>query len=145
MSKIWNHHSMKIPYILGVMSLFCAKSPFERVFLFWQENQSLYFTLLLFCKKIKTPIKSKFWQILRHCPHRKFKILISCSNQTKYCIGFFLLVLLAKELLIYVTTSLIIKVRFCQAFLAPLNAFELRNTITFCTYFFKVVISSVLW
>ena len=41
LSKIRNHHSMRIPYILGVMSLFCAKSHFERVFLFFGKKINL--------------------------------------------------------------------------------------------------------
>ena len=54
------------------------------------------------------------------------------------------LVLTALHLLLFVTTLLAIKLRFCWAFLIPLNASELKNKVTFLTYFLKVRIGCEL-
>ena len=42
--------------------------------------------------------------------------------------------------LLFVTTLLAIILRFCEPFLTPLNAFQLKNKITFYTFFLKLVI-----
>ena len=49
--KFWKHHSLRIQHILGVMYLFCPKSPFPRVFLVLAAKQMSLFSTIYFCKK----------------------------------------------------------------------------------------------
>ena len=53
-----------------------------------------------------------------------------------------ILFLAAKDLPLFVTTLLAIKLHFSQALLTPWNEFKVEKNITFSTYFLKVYFSS---